>query len=49
VALAEGGFDKYASGTGGYAEQALPRLADRLREPARNDDGLEDPVRVASG
>ena len=33
VALGEGpAFDDYASGTGGYAEQALRRLADRLRE-----------------
>ena len=33
VALAEGeAFDDYASGTGGYAEQSLRRLADRLRE-----------------
>ena len=33
VPLAEGdAFDDYASGTGGYAEHALRRLADRLRE-----------------
>ena len=33
VGLAEGpAFDDYASGTGQYAEQALRRLADRLRE-----------------
>jgi hypothetical protein len=33
VALAEGeGFDDYARGSGGYAEEALRRLSDRLRE-----------------
>ena len=33
VALAEGdAFDDYASGTGGIAEQALWRLANRLRD-----------------
>jgi hypothetical protein len=33
VALSEGpGFDDYASGSGGYAEQALRRLSDRLGE-----------------
>ena len=33
VGLAEGPeFDDYASGTGQYAEQALGRLSDRLRE-----------------
>jgi hypothetical protein len=33
VALAEGdAFDDYLSGTGDYAEQALRRLSDRLRE-----------------
>lgn len=33
VVLAEGdAFDDYASGTGGCAEHALRRLADRLRE-----------------
>jgi len=33
IGLAEGpSFDDYASGCGGYAEQALRRLADRLRE-----------------
>ena len=33
VALAEGSaFDDYASGSGEYAEQALRRLADWLRE-----------------
>lgn len=33
VALAEGStFEDYASGSGQYAEQALRRLADRLRE-----------------
>ena len=33
VGLAEGpGFDDYASGSGLYAEQALRRLSDRLRE-----------------
>ena len=33
VALAEGdAFDDYASGSGQYAEQALRRLSDRLRE-----------------
>ncbi len=33
VGLAEGpAFDDYASGTGLYAEQALRRLSDRLRE-----------------
>ena len=33
IALGEGpAFDDYASGTGQYAEQALRRLADRLRE-----------------
>ena len=33
VALGEGpAFDDYLSGSGQYAEQALRRLADRLRE-----------------
>ena len=33
VALGEGpAFEDYLSGTGQYAEQALRRLADRLRE-----------------
>jgi hypothetical protein len=33
VALAEGSrFDEDLSGSGQYADQALPRLADRLRE-----------------
>jgi hypothetical protein len=33
IALAEGtAFDDYLSGTGRYADQALRRLADRLRE-----------------
>ena len=33
VSLAEGPeFDDYLSGSGGYAEQALRELADRLRE-----------------
>lgn len=33
IALAEGSaFDDYLSGTGRYADQALRRLADRLRE-----------------
>lgn len=33
IALAEGpAFDDYTSGSGQYAEQALRRLADRLRE-----------------
>ena len=33
VGLAEGPeFDDYASGSGQYAEQALRRLSDRLRE-----------------
>ncbi|HSM18546.1 MAG TPA: hypothetical protein VK845_16280 [Gemmatimonadales bacterium] len=33
IALAEGPeFDDYASGSGQYAEQALRRLSDRLRE-----------------
>ena len=33
VGLAEGpAFDDYASGTGQFAEQALRRLSDRLRE-----------------
>ena len=33
IGLAEGPeFDDYASGSGQYAEQALRRLADRLRE-----------------
>ena len=33
VGLAEGpAFDDYASGSGQYAEQALRRLSDRLRE-----------------
>jgi hypothetical protein len=33
VALGEGpAFDDYASGSGQYAEQALRRLSDRLRE-----------------
>ena len=33
VALAEGAtFDEYLSGSGQYADQALRRLADRLRE-----------------
>lgn len=33
IGLAEGpGFDDYLSGSGRYAEQALRRLSDRLRE-----------------
>ena len=33
ISLAEGpGFDDYASGSGHFAEQALRRLGDRLRE-----------------
>lgn len=33
IGLAEGpGFDDYTSGSGRYAEQALRRLGDRLRE-----------------
>jgi len=33
IGLAEGpAFDDYVSGSGGYAEQALRRLADRLWE-----------------
>ncbi len=33
IGLAEGpAFDDYASGSGQYAEQALRRLSDRLRE-----------------
>ena len=33
IALAEGpAFEDYVSGSGQYAEQALRRLADRLRE-----------------
>ena len=33
IALGEGpAFDDYASGSGQYAEQALRRLSDRLRE-----------------
>jgi hypothetical protein len=33
IALAEGAaFDDYLSGSGRYADQALRRLADRLRE-----------------
>lgn len=33
IGLAEGPqFDDYISGSGGYAEQALRRLSDRLRE-----------------
>jgi len=33
IGLAEGpGFDDYASGSGQYADQALRRLSDRLRE-----------------
>ena len=33
IALGEGlGFDDYASGSGRFAEQALNRLSDRLRE-----------------
>jgi hypothetical protein len=33
IGLAEGpDFDDYASGSGQYAEQALRRLSDRLRE-----------------
>jgi hypothetical protein len=33
IALSEGpAFDDYLSGSGQYAEQALRRLADRLRE-----------------
>jgi len=33
IGLAEGPtFDDYASGSGQYAEQALRRLSDRLRE-----------------
>ena len=50
VGLAEGPeFDDYASGTGLYAEQALRRLSDRLRERRGQTTGLEDPVRVPSG
>ena len=33
IALSEGpAFDDYLSGSGSYAEQALQRLSDRLRE-----------------
>ncbi len=44
VALCEGPqFDDYAAGTGQYAEQALRRLADRLRAQRRVAPGGLDP------
>ena len=40
VGLAEGpAFDDYASGSGQYAEQALRRLSDRLRERRGRQSG----------
>ena len=50
VGLAEGpAFEDYASGSGLYAEQALRRLSDRLRERRGPTTGLEDPVRMRVG
>jgi hypothetical protein len=44
VGLAEGpAFDKYASGSGDYAEQALRRLSDRLRERRGAQSGEDRP------
>jgi hypothetical protein len=40
VALSEGpAFEDYMSGSGQYADQALRRLADRLRERRRRASG----------
>jgi hypothetical protein len=40
IGLAEGpDFDDYASGSGQYAEQALRRLSDRLRERRGEQSG----------
>ena len=50
IGLADGpAFEDYASGSGQYAEQALRRLSDPLRERRGPTPGLEDPVRVPSG
>ena len=51
IALSEGpGFEDYVSGSGQYAEQALRRLADRLRERRGSaaGEGPKRPVTVAA-